>query len=86
MQSEDEEDIRQLKRCEEGPQLLLLSESNGDRVAGPDGSKDNYTPVQFTNSLGKLQAISVKAPRKIIDIGCVNIENEGATLNQKEMR
>ena len=30
---------------------------------------DSYTPKQFTNSLGCLQAVTVKAPRKIIDVG-----------------
>ena len=32
-------------------------------------SADGYTPKQFTNSLGCLQAVTVKAPRKIIDVG-----------------
>ena len=30
---------------------------------------DGYTPKQFSNSLGCLQAVTVKAPRKIIDVG-----------------
>ena len=63
----------QPKYSEEGPQLLLLSEG------GKEGAPGEYTPVQFTNSLGKLQAVSVKAPRRIIDLGTVI--NEPSTGN-----
>ena len=31
----------------------------------------SYTPTQFENSLGKLQVVTVKAPRQIIDVGVV---------------
>lgn len=69
----------QMKRTEEGPQLLLQSaEKDTDR---------SYKPVQFTNSLGKLQAISIKAPRKIIDVGVVKEDTlEGSSSAQKELR
>ncbi|KRT80819.1 hypothetical protein AMK59_6290 [Oryctes borbonicus] len=35
-----------------------------------------YTPLQFENSLGKLQCGSVTAPRKIIDMDVVTLEKE----------
>lgn len=40
------------------------SESNKDKEQSPR----TYTPLQFENSLGKLQCGSVTAPRKIIDM------------------
>merc|ERR1719468_768097 len=33
----------------------------------------SYTPAQFENSLGKLQCVTVKAPRQIIDVGVVRV-------------
>ncbi len=86
---EDEEDgreFRQLKRSEEGPQLLLQQATA--ELSGVDGGlgKDEYKPVQFSNSLGKLQAVTVKAPRKIIDVGVVNNELNDVTNAQKESR
>ena len=33
----------------------------------------SYTPAQFENSLGKLQCVTVKAPRQIIDVGVVRL-------------
>ena len=33
----------------------------------------NFFPSQFENSLGKLQAVTVKAPRQIIDVGVVSL-------------
>lgn len=35
-----------------------------------------YTPLQFENSLGKLQFASVTAPRKIIDMDIINLEKD----------
>jgi len=47
---------------------LLLNESVGESGScGPGG----YKPTQFENSLGKLQVVTVKAPRQIIDLGVV---------------
>lgn len=46
-----------------GGQLLL-----NDSLAETPGS---YIPTQFENSLGKLQVVTVKAPRQIIDVGVV---------------
>merc|ERR1719300_914839 len=46
-----------------GGQLLL-----NDSLAETPGS---YIPTQFENSLGKLQFVTVKAPRQIIDVGVV---------------
>lgn len=78
-QDEDKEN-KQLKRDEEGPQLLLKAEST-------DSAKDEYIPVQFDNSLGKLQAHTVKAPRKNIDVDVVNTEVvEGTSTSQKDAR
>lgn len=68
---------------EEGPQLLL-SES---AAAAAAHARDEYTPTQFTNSLGKLQAINVKAPRKIIDLSVVNTDaHAGDSAAQKDSR
>lgn len=78
--AEEEENLTQLKRSEEGPQLLLKSESSDK-----DGRED-YKPIQFTNSLGKLQAVTVKAPRKIIDLGVVNTELIEVSSSQKDSR
>lgn len=38
-----------------------------------------YTPLQFENSLGKLQCGSVMAPRKIIDMDVVTLEKDAET-------
>merc|ERR1719367_989169 len=46
-----------------GGQLLL-----NDSLAETPGS---YIPTQFENSLGKLQVVTVEAPRQIIDVGVV---------------
>jgi len=46
-----------------GGQLLL-----NDSLTETPGS---YIPTQFENSLGKLQVVTVKAPRQIIDVGVV---------------
>merc|ERR1719384_1853868 len=79
-ESEEKEDSSsvskpQVKRTEEGAQLLLPAESKlGDGSSGVNivsSSGDGYTPKQFTNSLGCLQAVTVKAPRKIIDVGAM---------------
>ncbi|TRY76782.1 hypothetical protein TCAL_14765 [Tigriopus californicus] len=77
---DDDKENKQLKRDEEGPQLLLKAEST-------DSGKDEYIPVQFNNSLGKLQAHTVKAPRKNIDVDVVNTEvTEGTSTSQKDAR
>ena len=52
--------------------LLLKSES-----MSMDSPRDEYTPLQYENSLGKLQAVTVKAPRKIIDMSS-NVLNQDA--------
>jgi len=44
---------------------LLLTDSLGEPASA------NYKPTQFENSLGKLQVVTVKAPRQIIDVGIV---------------
>lgn len=46
------------------------SESNKDKEQSPR----TYTPLQFENSLGKLQCGSVTAPRKIIDMDVVGAD------------
>ncbi|XP_058447129.1 uncharacterized protein LOC131427709 [Malaya genurostris] len=47
-----------------------------------------YTPLQFENSLGKLQCGSVTAPRKIIDMDVVGNEstNQGNTILEVSMQ
>ncbi|EEB19963.1 hypothetical protein Phum_PHUM597500 [Pediculus humanus corporis] len=44
---------------------------NSDRDVTPTFSPKVYVPLQFENSLGKLQCGSVTAPRKIIDLDVV---------------
>jgi len=72
-----------LKRDEEGAQLLLPNETSGT-----DGKENaEFKPQQFANSLGKLQAVSVKAPRKIIDVDVMIQDAEERTNNaQKDSR
>ena len=72
---------RILRRDDE-TQLLLKSES-----ASLDSPRDSYTPQQYENSLGKLQAVTVKAPRKIIDVmGVLNQDAEQLSAAQKVKR
>lgn len=66
---------RRPKPEEEGAQLLIQ----------PDSPRTPYMPLQFSNSLGKLQAATVKAPRKIIDVGILNSDS-GEAAAQKESR
>ena len=40
----------------------------------------SYTPAQFENSLGKLQCVTVKAPRQIIDVGVVRVADNNPTV------
>lgn len=44
-----------------------------------------YTPLQFENSLGKLQCGSVTAPRKIIDMEIVGIGENGGQSSATEL-
>lgn len=75
---------QQRKREEEvmsidGLQLLLP-----DR--GKDGGRE-YEPPRLENSLGKLQVVSVNAPRKIIDLEVVHLDpTHPTTPLQREMR
>ncbi|KAL1117906.1 hypothetical protein AAG570_004219 [Ranatra chinensis] len=49
--------------------------------------KPIYTPLQFENSLGKLQIGSVTAPRKIIDTDIVeSVECTSTTTNSKKVK
>ena len=54
----------------------------------PDRSQEKeYEPPRLENSLGKLQVVSVNAPRKIIDLEVVHPEpGTPSTDLQKEMR
>ena len=40
----------------------------------------SYTPAQFENSLGKLQCVTVKAPRQIIDVGVVRVADNKTSV------
>merc|ERR1719369_959117 len=52
-----------------------------------DSPRDQYTPLQYENSLGKLQAVTVRAPRKIIDVmGVLNQDAEQLSSAQKDSR
>ena len=51
---------------------LLLNESLADL-------QPSYTPAQFENSLGKLQCVTVKAPRQIIDVGVVRVADNNTS-------
>jgi len=78
---EENEDKRMFRRDEE-TLLLLKSES-----MSMDSPRDQYTPLQYENSLGKLQAVTVKAPRKIIDVmGVLNQDAEQLSTAQKDSR
>lgn len=75
---DENEDKRMFKRDDE-TLLLLKSES-----MSMDSPRDEYTPQQYENSLGKLQAVTVKAPRKIIDVmGVLNQDAEQLSSAQK---
>uniref|UniRef100_A0A8D8IFW3 Protein PAT1 homolog 1 n=1 Tax=Culex pipiens TaxID=7175 RepID=A0A8D8IFW3_CULPI len=64
--------------------------SNNNNGGGAD-QKDQqpprtYTPLQFENSLGKLQCGSVTAPRKIIDMDVVGAEStQAGTTTTREL-
>lgn len=45
-----------------------------------------YTPQQFENSLGKLQCVSVTAPRKIIDTDVVTLEKDTDSTPARDTR
>lgn len=54
-----------------------------DRDRNQDKNQENqmlkqklYTPLQFENSLGKLQFASVTAPRKIIDMDIIHLDKD----------
>ncbi|XP_068621858.1 myb-like protein AA isoform X2 [Battus philenor] len=47
-----------------------------------DGAPRAYVPMQFENSLGKLQCGSVTAPRKIIDVEVVSTEPASARVSR----
>merc|ERR1719150_3645338 len=83
--SEDENDENishnRILRRDDETQLLLKSES------ASDSPRDQYRPQQYENSLGKLQAVTVKAPRKIIDVmGVLNQDAEQLSTAQKDSR
>merc|ERR1719510_1717235 len=83
--SEDENDENishnRILRRDDETQLLLKSES------ASDSPRDQYRAQQYENSLGKLQAVTVKAPRKIIDVmGVLNQDAEQLSSAQKDSR
>jgi DNA topoisomerase 2-associated protein PAT1 len=70
----------------------MLNQKNGrERRNSETATKNNnegregrtYTPLQFENSLGKLQCGSVTAPRKIIDMDCVGNEANANNPNSE---
>lgn len=56
------------------------SESNNDK-----DKPRTYTPLQFENSLGKLQCGSVTAPRKIIDMDVVGSDSSNPSTSTNEI-
>jgi len=80
--SDDENEDKRMFRRDDETLLLLKSES-----MSMDSPRDQYTPLQYENSLGKLQAVTVKAPRKIIDVmGVLNQDAEQLSSAQKDSR
>jgi len=60
-------------------QKLDESERTGQMLLSDSSHQENsYIPMQFENSLGKLQVVTVKAPRQIIDVGVVRSEELSA--------
>lgn len=53
-------------------------------VIGPTARA--YTPLQFENSLGKLQCVSVTAPRKLIDMEIVASEGQEGQSTQRDLK
>jgi len=47
------------------------SKAGGQLLLNESMDHSSYTPTQFENSLGKLQVVTVKAPRQIIDVRVV---------------
>lgn len=77
---------QQRKREEE------VIEIDGLQLLLPDRGKEGgagreYEPPRLENSLGKLQVVSVNAPRKIIDLQVVHLDpSHPTTPMQREMR
>ncbi|KAG0722138.1 Protein PAT1 1 [Chionoecetes opilio] len=76
---------QQRKREEE------VVELDGLQLLLPDRAKESsgreYEPPRLENSLGKLQVVSVNAPRKIIDLQVVHLDPSHPTTSmQREMR
>ena len=44
----------------------------------------SYTPAQFENSLGKLQCVTVKAPRQIIDVGVMRCQDPNVSIRSTD--
>merc|ERR1719362_1799422 len=82
-ESDDENEDKRMFMRDEETLLLLKSES-----MSMDSPRDEYTPLQYENSLGKLQAVTVKAPRKIIDMSSnvLNQDAEQLSTAQKDSR
>lgn len=80
---------RKVKNNKENQQIHDKNHQRYNRGGGRDHYRNNerqetanpilprvYTPLQFENSLGKLQCGSVTAPRKIIDMDIVTLEKD----------
>ncbi|KAF4532022.1 hypothetical protein B566_EDAN011869, partial [Ephemera danica] len=71
--------------------LRAARERAGEKVEAPRREQRTlepraYTPAQFEGSLGKLQVVSVTAPRKIIDMEVVNAEPGDQSQKARESR
>lgn len=73
-----------------GQKVLLERERNLRDKENKCGRTEHhkYTPAQFENSLGKLQVVSVMAPRKIIDLDMTPPEKleSGSQLTARDSR
>lgn len=81
---------------QKGPLLLLKDNQKRERKNSESSNKNGenkqnessprtYTPLQFENSLGKLQCGSVTAPRKIIDMDVMGQEKNGQSTSPLEI-
>ncbi|KAK3928483.1 Protein PAT1-like protein 1 [Frankliniella fusca] len=57
-----------------------------DRPPSVMGPSKAYTPLQFENSLGKLQCVSVTAPRKLIDMEIVASDGQETPSTQRDLK
>lgn len=60
--------------------------SGRERPPSVMGPAKAYTPLQFENSLGKLQCVSVSAPRKLIDMEIMSSDGQEGQSSQRDLK